>query len=53
MKTSLVLAMIAAGLTLFNVYAFLSSGGIISIALAVLWGFISFKNIKAFLQTKE
>ena len=52
MKTNLVLAMIAAGLTLFNVYAFLSNGGIASIALAVLWGFVAFKNIKAFLKTK-
>ena len=50
MKSGLIIALIAAGFSLFNFYSFLSNGNITALLLALLWGWISFRNIRRFLK---
>ena len=50
MKSGLLIALIAAGFSLYNFYAFLSGGNITTLLLTLLWGWLSFRNIRRFLK---
>lgn len=52
MKSNLIIALLAAGFSLANIFAFLSNGALTTLLLSLLWGFLAFRNIKKFLQNK-